>query len=149
MLPFILAPRPYSTLSGNSIILFHQWLLEMYWDGNYRLRLWDTVSGSKTTSSQKDKWFKNRRFATMEQKVMENIQKVKVRGKKNWNCSTKQKRSKAVSGQEARGRIAQEWYENDGKQNDLLSKTHQTLVTYTENAKGEAREKLASKIYKK
>lgn len=54
-----------------------------------------------------------------------------------------------MSGREARGRIAQEWHENDGKQNDLLSKTHQTLVTYTENAKGEAREKLASKIYKK
>lgn len=69
--------------------------------------------------------------------MSENMQKVKVRGKKNSNCSTKQKKSKAVGGQETRGRIAQEWYENDGKQNDLLSKTHQTLVTYTEKEKGE------------
>jgi len=48
-----------------------------------------------------------------------------------------------VGGREARGRIAQEWYKNDGKQNDLFSKTHQILVTYTVKWKRRGQGKIA------
>lgn len=67
----------------------------------------------------------------MEQKMREKKQQVKVSEKAPETIAQSRRDPKAVGGREAKGRIAQELYENDGKQNDLLSKTHQTLITYT------------------
>lgn len=66
----------------------------------------------------------------MEQKTREKKQKVKV-GEMGEKKNRAEETKKQWGGREASGKIAQEWYENDGKQSNLLCKTHQTLVTYT------------------
>lgn len=90
-----------------------------------------------------ERWMCWRGLVRMEQRQRKRSKKWNSPKKKNWDYSTKQKRLKAEGGMEARGRTAQVWYENFGKQSNFNQ--HKIPLTYTATWKRRSQGKIGIK----